>query len=154
MAERARALMNQIADAVVERLETIGDGDGWLTQPQTVKRFAGIADKERPRPALLVRVTGWGPNVPETNNRGDAAVELKILVLTRSAGNADEALQDAVADVLSETGGGDPTYGQLCHGGLFPDSYVAETDIADGGAGEGMAEVTLKGQALWSATAP
>ncbi len=92
--------------------------------------------------------------MPETDSRGDAPIVLKILVLTTAPGNADEELHNAVADVLKAVSTGDATFGQLVLGGLFADTYEAESALDDGGAGNGEATVTLKGQMLWSATAP
>jgi hypothetical protein len=155
MAERTRACVNLVVDAVLDRLRDIGDGDGWLSQPLTVKRATGIGDKKAPRPALLVKVLSWGPNLPLCNSgQHEVSLTLQIGVLASNAADPDEVIHNVVADAIRALSNGDVTFGGTVVGGLFVESYEADTDAADGGAGEGMGILTVKGLVHWGATAP
>lgn len=154
MAERASAKVNLVVDAVLTRLRTIGEGDGWLSQPLTIKRAVGVSDRSAPRPAVLVKVLSWGPNLPLITGSHEATLTLHIGILVSDAADPDGAIHNVVADVIRALSNGDVTFGQTVVGGLFVESYEAETDMADGGQGEGMGVLTVKGLIHWEATAP
>jgi len=154
MAERQRAKVNLVVDAVLARLCDIGDGDGWISQPLTVKRLGGVGDRSAPRPALLVKVSGWGPNVPLGPGSHEVTVALQVGILTANAVDADETLHNVCADVVRALSNGDVTFGGTVVGGLFVESYESGVDVVDGGQGEGMGVLTVKGLVHWEATAP
>ena len=151
MAERADSTVILALDAIVKALETLKgqSGSSYLTDVRTVKAFDGPDDLRLPRPSVLVKVAGWGPDLPLNAPHHNTPVTFQVACLLNEA-QAWRKAWNLAADVMRvlQT---DVTIDETIKGGLFAEAKEVE---AEGDVGEAMVVVTLKGIVFWTTTAP
>ena len=156
---RSDAMPNQILDALVTLLGTINSTTAptlWLTTPKTVTRHSRDPLTVA-RPALLVSMSRFGPNDPQTNriHRAQADIEVECIISYTSAAN-DPArdLFRLAADVLAAVEQNNQLSTVLSSGWIHCiDGYQPSKQFADV-AGLAACVVTFRAEWEWSATNP
>jgi len=161
MTARNHAIMNLVADAVLERLNLIGKSSDytWLTSPKWVERGIAVDFANLPKPAVFLVTESWGPSERFHLHAGALAARctarLKALVITDqpiTSREAEQQLNDMAADVMVAI----ETDYQLNHlldtGWVHVEGYSPEVELS--GSGFATASVELTATWLWTTDNP
>jgi hypothetical protein len=162
MTARNHAMMNLVADALVARLELIGNSNdsAWLSSPKTVSRGIAVDFANLPKPGLFLMAQTWGPSVPSsrgTTANLQARTEARFLVLAIvdtpiTNRETEQQLNDLAADVIVAIENDYQLGDLLGTGWVHVVSYSLEVELAR--AGFAVASVELSAEWQWDTDSP
>jgi len=156
------SMFDQVADALLARLELIGNSNdnAWLSSPKTVQRGIAVDFANLPKPGLFLMAQTWGPSVP--SSRGTTAnlqsrTEARLLVLAVTdlpitGREAEQDLHNLCRDVIVAVENDYQLGGLLGTGWVHVVSYSLEVELAR--AGFAVASLELNAEWQWDSDSP